>query len=504
MPERVERAGDDAHSAAVSPSLPGSADVPGQHTPVAPVHYYSMQRRLLAVTLSILALVWVSVVVGTYWHTRHEVSELLDAHLMQTAQLLAAQPVDEIGDNEREQERHEHGGMPPPGGHRYRLPVIFQVWKHGELLTSSAHAPYEPLRGSGPDMRGFSVVQIGHGRWRAYTTAGREPGVEIIVAEDIHARKGIVRASVSSMLYSLLLAFPLLALAIWWSLRQGMQPLLGIGEHIRQRSPQSHAPLQISPLPSEIRPMTDALNQLFVRMGDMLHNERRFTADAAHELRTPIAAIRMMAQVAQGAQHSQEREQALLGVVQGCDRATRLVEQLLQLARVEGDQTLEQASSPGGSMRDILPALGQVVADLQKTQAMPRKQQIDWQAPARLMSGLSPALAGVLLRNLLDNALRYSPEGATIRVELVQTGATGMRWMVEDSGPGMPPDAISKLGQRFYRVLGTGQTGSGLGWSIVRRIAALGRLDVQVERSESLGGLKVVLFSQTEARTGRL
>lgn len=455
---------------------------------------YSIYLRLLTVILVALAMVWALVIAATWTLTRHEVNELLDTHLEQTALLLASQPLDEMDD--------DHFGRferpPGPGwggGGKYHIHTVYQIWKEGVMLAQSQRAPRMPL---GTGTPGFSFAQTGPRAWRVYTAvAGHDEKVRVMVAEDAEVRHEIVAASVRTLLLALLLMFPVVALAAWLALRSAMRPLQQVGRLIGQRAPHSHAPLALKTAPREIQPLTDALNQLFLRIGDMLQNERRFTADAAHELRTPIAAIRMMAQVATGAKDDSERQQALQGVLQGCDRATRMVEQLLQLARLEADTDDEAVRLQGAVVApaDILSALRQVVQDLQYTQADPRGQTIELQAPEQMPAQLPPTLAGVLLRNLLDNALRYSPEGATVRVQLQQQPGKGMRWVVEDSGSGMSDEDMARLGERFFRVLGTGKSGSGLGWSIVRRIAARHGLQLAIDRSSDLGGLRVCVES---------
>ena len=460
----------------------------------APARSYSIYLRLLTIILATLAMVWM-LVIGTTWYlTRHEVNELLDAHLEQTALMLAAQPLDEIDPDELEERDLRPRRGRGRGERKYHVHTVYQVWKEGTLLAQPTHAPRQPL-GSGE--LGYSDTRTGQRAWRVYTAEG-EDKVRVMVAEDAEVRNEIAIASVRTLLIALLLLFPVLALVVWLALRAAMRPLRQVGQLIAQRPPQSHAPLALDSAPREIQPLTDSLNQLFVRVGDMLHNERRFTADAAHELRTPIAAIRMMAQVASGAQDAGERQQALQGVLQGCDRATRMVEQLLQLARLEADtdDAAQRAAGAASESVDILPALRQVVQDLQYTQADPRGQTIACEAPDQLPARLPPTLAGVLLRNLLDNALRYSPDGATVRVAFTQQAdGSGMRWVVEDSGPGMSEEDMARLGERFFRVLGTGKTGSGLGWSIVRRIAARHGLEITLGRSNTLGGLRVTVGS---------
>jgi len=238
-------------------------------------------------------------------------------------------------------------------------------------------------------------------------------------------------------------------------------------------------------MPTEVEPVVHSLNALFERIQTMVALERRFTADAAHELRTPIAAIRMQAQVALGAvADDAQRNRALNYTLAGCDRATHLVEQLLTLSRLESSAN----AAPSGVV-DVSAVAQRVAADLALA-ALGRSQDLQLDAAPHAMIQADDMLTSVLVRNLLDNALRYSPDGARVALSIkVEAGQVTLQ--VEDSGPGLADADLARLGERFYRVLGTEQTGSGLGWSIVQRIAKVYGARVNVSRSAALGGLCV-------------
>jgi two-component system sensor histidine kinase QseC len=218
----------------------------------------------------------------------------------------------------------------------------------------------------------------------------------------------------------------------------------------------------------------------------MVQSERRFTADAAHELRTPIAAIRAQAQVALGAGDDvAERTHALQTTLAGCDRASRLVDQLLTLAR------LEAAPAAQTTRVDLGAVVRRVTGDLMQG-ALARQQDVEVMAEKPCAVAAQEVLLGVLVRNLLDNAMRYSPAHARIRAQVRMEGGVAVL-QVQDSGPGMSDEAISHLGERFFRVLGNDQPGSGLGWSIVRRVLAVMGAQAEIARSAELGGLSVTI-----------
>jgi len=386
------------------------------------------------------------------------------------------QQADEIDD--------EHRRVDAPTLHRYAPKVAFQVFHEGALAQRSANAPVEPmlpLEGRAAD--GFKTIAIGGTAWRVFATHGRERDVQVFVGEQVESRNSILWAVLRSSLGPMLLALPLLGVAAWWAVRRGVAPLRLVGRALQHRSPHALQPIAVTGAPSEMAPMLDALNGLFGRIAELLESERRFTADAAHELRTPIAAIRAQAQVALGATTDAERLHALQATLLGCDRATHLVEQLLTVSR------LEAGAEHALVAVDLAALARQVVADTAPL-ALARRQTIEVDAAEPCTVRGDIALLSVMIRNLVDNAFRYSPSGATIKLA-VSNARGAVRLSLDDSGPGMSPADMARLGERFFRVVGSGQDGSGLGWSITRRIAAVHRAVVRVDRSMSLGGLSV-------------
>jgi signal transduction histidine kinase len=227
-----------------------------------------------------------------------------------------------------------------------------------------------------------------------------------------------------------------------------------------------------------------ALNALFDRLRTSLEQERRFTADAAHELRTPLAAVKTQAQVALGATGEDERSRALGNVVAGTDRATRLVEQLLVLARLDPQKVL-----PHGQTVDLHELARQGVAELAPAAAAKGVEVSLAAGDAAPVAGDAVLLA-VLLRNLLDNAVRYTPAGGEVEVSVRRTTG-GVSLAVVDNGPGIPEAERGRVFERFHRVLGSGEEGSGLGLSIVRRIADLHRASVSLDAGPGGRGLRV-------------
>jgi len=432
----------------------------------------SLQWRLTLSLLLATGLVWALVLVITWFKTEHELNELLDAHLAQTAAVLAAQASDGHGDD----------FTTAPMLHKYQPRVAFQVWHGKELIFRSAAAPVASL--APWDQNGISDQSLDRQAWRVFVTPGREPDVRVMVAELQSARRDILKAGLKSAIVPMLLALPVLALLIWGAIFKSFAPLRQLSQSVSLRQADDRQPLT-EVVSAEVLPLVKALNRWFLQMAQLMEGERRFTADAAHELRTPIAAIRMQAQVARGADSDRDRTMALDAVLRGCDRASRLVTQLLQLARLDADDVTQ-----GNSVCDAVMETRATLADL-GPQALAREQIMSLDAPDSLHLRMPPGLVGVLVGNLVDHAQRYSPERAHVRVRW-EASPVPCLW-VEDSGPGLNSADLDRLGERFFRVPGHSADGSGLGWSIVRRLAQRYSLQVTLGRSKDLGGLLVSL-----------
>jgi two-component system sensor histidine kinase QseC len=441
---------------------------------------HSLQTRLLALVLGLVALVWIGTAVTTWFDARHELDELLDSHLAQAAAILVAQQVHE-GDDDQ--------GVDAPLLHRYASRVAFQVFHDGQLVLRSAGAPATPIVGAQRSLRsGFATVQIDGSAWRVFATHGAERDVQVYVGEQASSRDSILWAVLRSTLWPMLVALPLLGLAAWWAVYSGMAPLRRLGRTLAQRQAQALEPVALDGAPAEMVPMIAALNGLFGRIGNLLEAERRFTADAAHELRTPIAAIRAQAQVALLESDDALRRGALGKTLQGCDRAARLVDQLLTLSR------LETIGPPAMEVVDLGAIARQVVSEV-APKAMARHQSTDFDAAPQCRIEGAETLLAALVRNLVDNAVRYSPASARIAIRVERLDGRVVL-TVEDSGPGLSDPQLARLGERFFRVAGNDESGSGLGWSIVQRIAAVHGATLHAQRSARLGGLAVrVLFN---------
>ena len=442
---------------------------------------YSLKRRLLLGVLAVVAAVWLATATYSYLDARHEVNELLDAHLAQSASLIVAQ----VG-HDLEEIDLEHA----PNGDRRAAHVAFQVWERGTVLRlHSAGAPSSRLSAL---EEGYSDATIGGRRWRVFSTWDAGHRILVQIAERDETRREIAAGIAANLLLPLLFALPVLALFVWLGIGRAVSPLDRLGQDAQARRADDLHPFAEQGAPREVLPLVRSLNALFERVARLIENERRFTADAAHELRTPLAALKTQAQVAKAAQDETSRRHALDGVIEGCDRATRLVEQLLTLARLE-----PQAAHPTERF-DLAGLAREVIAELAPF-ALAKEVEIELRRADPVAVEGQRALLSVLLRNLVDNAVRYSPRGSGVKVD-VAAGGEGATLCVTDAGPGVAPGERARLGQRFYRVLGTGEPGSGLGISIAQRIAELHSARLRFGEGENGRGLRAVVEFASAAR----
>jgi two-component system sensor histidine kinase QseC len=430
----------------------------------------SLQRRLLVLLLGLASAAWLLAATVNSIYSMRRLDELLDRHLEQAAAVLIGRQVGDV-------DAPALVGTLMQGTRADR--VAFQVWHQGTLALRSTNAPAEPMSSS---THGFETRRLLGKDWRVYSTTVNDE-LRIYVGERVEARNQILYTVVRSALWTLSIALPLLALAGWWSVRRGLAPLRQLVRAIAGRRPESLEAIRLNEPLAELQPVVGALNHLFERIANLLEAERRFTADAAHELRTPIAAIRVQAEVARGAADPSERLRAIEQTLAGCDHARHLVEQLLTMARLEAE------TAPVREPFDLSALVRQVAAQVAPA-ALDRRQSLVLEAAEPLTARGDVTLIGLLVRNLLDNAVRYSPDGAMVRATVERQDQRACL-TVEDSGPGLTEQQRARLGERFFRVLGTNQSGSGLGWSIVRWIAQVHELNVSTDVSPQLGGLRV-------------
>lgn len=453
----------------------------------------SIRFRLLLLFLGLTLIVWAATVGSTYWQTYHEVDEIYDAHLVQSAEELLVFAAKEYAERvttvhdpaeteafpfELQAIAHRHTGE------EYAPRLSFRVWATERILLHSADLSLD----TPPGQEGFGERVDAHGLWRTYTLRSPRDGFTVEVAEHYGIRSKIVDEVAQASIVPAVFAFPVIAMLAWFAVGRGLAPLRQLAAQVRHRSPESLAPVSMNGAPDEVSPLVEALNRFLVRLSATLERERRFTADASHELRTPLASLKVQAQVAARAADPAIRQRALAQITEGVDRASHLVEQLLTIAR------LDPAQADASHARiDLNEVSTQVVAQL-VPEAMRKSIELELtEAEIGEVRGRAELIA-ILLRNLVDNAVRYTPPGGRVEVR-VHDHDGGVCLEVADSGPGVPPEERDRVFDRFYRGLGHDQPGCGLGLSIVQRIAELHRARLTLGDSPS-GGLSVSVCFQ--------
>jgi two-component system sensor histidine kinase QseC len=452
----------------------------------------SISRRLLILLLSVICGVWGIVTWQVSIDTQHEVEELFDANLAQSAQVLLGLVKHEMEEEYKKAEEEKRIELEEHlSGHRYEHKLSFLVRTHdGKILVRSSRAPLFPKPNR--DFAKYSDYQEDGYLWRVFTLKSGSFFVQ--TAERYDIREELSHEIVSSTLSVLLMALPLLALVIWISIGSSFKPLQLVAADIATRTPDQLQPLDIDKIPLEINVLVNALNSLFTRLTRAFENERRFTADAAHELRTPLAGLKTQAQVAQRATDSQQRQQALQQILIGVDRATHLVAQLLTLARMDATQTLP--TSPV----DMHELVSQLIIDL-TPQALDKMIDLGLENTAAFCVTQSNQDALYLMfRNLIDNAIRYTPAGGQVTVCLENPQPSRLTVAISDTGAGILSSQRAHIFERFYRGENQNIQGSGLGLSIAQKVAQLHHVEIQLDDVPKGNGLCVrVFFSVTDS-----
>lgn len=433
----------------------------------------SLRRRLMWLLSGAVLSAWLATAWFSYSDARAQIGTMLDDQLRLSAQLIAQQFGPEVAPAGA-------ASVPPQGPPDARM--AYQVWDGQALLRQrSSNAPRTRL--SMAD-QGFSETKLEGQRWRVYSHAVPDSRFVVQVAERHALRDELAQSVANHLMHPLAVALPVLGLLIWLSVTAGLLPLGALAAQVQRRAPDNLASLPESQVPGEVAPLVHALNALFERLRISFEQERRFTADAAHELRSPLAALKTQAQVAQAATSKRALRHALDQIVVGVDRATRLVEQLLMLARLD-----PQAGLPAAEPLSLPQLAAACVAQL-APMAADRDVDLAQEAPETAMVRGDAALLSALLRNLLDNAIRHAPPGTEVELSVSRV-ADGVLLRVRDQGPGIAASERQRVLERFYRIDGVSGEGSGLGLSIVKRIVELHGAAIRLEPGVGGRGLSV-------------
>ncbi|MBM0489928.1 two-component sensor histidine kinase [Aeromonas jandaei] len=466
----------------------------------------SIRRFLLTGILTLVGLsLTISAVIG-YLEASHEMEELFDARLAQSAR---------ITDQLLERYLAQQGALPANGtiyqdwvernpdewtkdpsfnlssedreltpyGHEFERNLYFQLLNDkGVMLLRSPSAPDQPLVEL---TRGFSTVKKDHHQWRTFTLYNEDGRTWLVVAERDDERSELASKMAALTILPLLLTLPFLLVLLWWLITRGLAPLRLLAQAISERHPANLSPLNLKTSAHELTPLTNEINRLMHALAETIEREKQFTNEAAHELRTPLAVLRIHSENALSAEDEESRQQSMHKMLQALDRSDRLIRQLLTQARIDNQQGVVQSEL---NLSQLLQTTLATLAPI----ALKKDQQLSLEGEGNLVVMGQGTLLDLLFSNLIDNALRYTQAGGEITVEVRQDGHR-VRVDIRDNGPGIPTAALSRLCERFFRVNPQQGDGVGLGMAIVSRIAQLHGAELDVHNRPE-GGLEVSVF----------
>ncbi|MGL5969192.1 MAG: quorum sensing histidine kinase QseC [Kluyvera sp.] len=438
----------------------------------------SLRFRLTLIFILLAAVAWCFASATAWKQTTDKLDKLFDTQQMLFAKRISAMDFADLSTSRqwiRAPKKIKHGHLDDDV-----LAFAIYTTDGKMVMHDGENGPYIPYhyRREGFD-DGYLSNDDDSWRFLWLTTADKK--YRIVVGQEWDYRREMALDIITSQLTPWLIALPVMFLLLILLLSRELAPLKKLTQTLRLRDPDAVDPLDTHGVPSEVRPLLDALNQLFRRTHDMMSRERRFTSDAAHELRSPLTALRVQAEVAQMSQDDPESQRKALNQLHaGIDRATRLVEQLLTLSRLDSLEQLADVQTV--NLDDLLQSSVMDAYHAAQKAGIEIRLHLHAQQVCRTAQ---PLLLSLLVRNLLDNAVRYSPAGSMVDVTLERSSFT-----VRDNGPGISPEALARIGERFYRPPGQDETGSGLGLSIVQRIAALHGMRVSFDNAAE-GGFEV-------------
>lgn len=409
----------------------------------------------------------------------HEVDEVYDATLVQFSKTLAHM-VSEV-DPATQKIDNRVGLKNSPLAHKYERKVSFRIFRGDKLITESADAInladiFAPV--------GFSDQFVKGKKWRFFKLVDKDSGLTVEVAERYNIRQELIFGLLSSLIAPGIV-FTLLALGIiWWGTTHGLQRLVLISSQVDQRAVDDLSPITDTTIPVEIQPLLDALNRLFSRIEQSFNREREFTDNAAHELRTPLAAMKTQAQVLLKTEElSPAGIAGFNNLLASIDRAVNMTENLLSFARLQSDKNEK-------SIVDLSSVVGDEMELLDK-QSAPKKITLQL-ADDALIEGMPHALS-ILVRNVIQNAIKFTPDGGDINIH-VQKHANNIELLVRDSGTGIADEYKQKVFERFFRVHKSSQAGSGLGLAMVKWVADTHQAKIVLSDNKPQGLVFSVIF----------
>ncbi len=443
----------------------------------------SLKCRFLLTLILPLCLALAAAGVGSYYSARHEIDEVYDAQLAYTAKTMLA-----LMEHEATESDYSLGELVlrfSNIGHKYEKNIAIRIWLKDALLFSTENAQ---AFGAQNVIAGFSDKWLDGIHWRMFVIGDPATGMIAEVSEKQLVRRDIIQKIQFSIFLPLLGLLVVLPLLFWLGLRWGLRPLERISQQVSQRSSDDLMPLSTHSVPSEALPLVLAINDLLSKVKRALEVERRFTDLAAHELRTPLAVIKTQAVAAIRATDESTRRQMLVDLSQGIDRASAMVVQLLSLARLGHEHIIKHPLHLNALAAQVMKELAPL--------SLHKQQKMSFEEEAQVWIQANQDILALLIRNIVDNAIKYTPQEGDIRVRIYKEQHQSVIEVI-DSGPGIPEDKLEMVSDRFYRVPGNKESGTGLGLTIVSRAATvLGAKLTLANRTQHSGLIAKLHFPQ--------
>lgn len=422
---------------------------------------------------------------GNYYLDKQDIENHLDSLLSQAGLSFTAIANRDIKQQNWTKLQERMDAIPAQGQHymdsrpntepsyHYENKYRFQIWgPRDQLLLRSSNAPNQKLSNG---RSGFNDFIIGNLRYRVFTNHDSESQLTFVVAEPYLERDQLAHHIMFDDIYIMLLTYPLSGFLIWVIIGRGLSAIGRIAHELKQRAPSHLEAVSVQSVPVEIKPLIEELDKLFARLKEAFEREKRFASDAAHELRTPLAAIRTQAQVALIVAKSPEQLVVLQNVIMGVDRASHIVNQLLTMSRL-----VPEAQKNTEVVDCDMNKLTREVAGQLSTLALEKNINIALElATEPALIAANQAAMVILIRNLIDNAIRYTPRDGQVDVA-VAVSNNYVDLIVSDTGPGIPAEFRKRVFERFFRMLGNESPGSGLGLSIVKQIVDLHQAEINL------------------------
>ena len=444
-------------------------------------------RTFLLINLLLTVIIITSLAIfGNLFLAHQDVQGELDAQLSRTSKLIQVFISNTSSDNLKEMQNKFNKITNQKNSviSKSNTDIAFQIWKQPkQLLLKSPNSPSSPF--TGIKTSHFSNTLINDTQWRVKSYYIQKNQVNIMVASRLDYRQKLEDEMTNDSIIIMLITFPFLALLIWFIVGKALRSLNMVTKELKHREPSYLEPVNMDLVQTEIKPLISELNELFSRLKTAFERHERFTSDAAHELRTPLAALSAHAQVALRSEAPEDRNEALLKVLGGVNRCSHVVQQLLTFSRMCPEAGLNNPTEVNITGQAI------DVAAMLAPEAIAKNVELELVNPEikPIMIGNATAI-GILIRNLVDNAIRYSDEDSHVKIHIDETEDTVILRVI-DNGPGIPEELRERVFERFFRVIGNKSPGSGLGLGIVQQIVRLHQGQIELLTAPGGKGLEI-------------